>query len=169
MLRPGEDEYLTLLQNALVIPVGERKVVAAHEWVWAPDLGQLRYICPWSCLCSPLSQVLQAVDNERISKTLAFPEASFPCFKAALGQSDSVSSHFPLLLSWCLEGRLLFLQKQLPGSLFLSSTVDRGLQKDRMTWRPVWRFDSINWPHTYRPGKDFRCLWITSCTTKWKL
>lgn len=90
--------------------------------------------------------VLQTVDNAHICKTPAFPEACFSCFKASLGQSDSVSSHFPLLPDWCLEGRLLFLQKQLPGSLFLSSAVGRGLQKDSVTWRPAWRFDSRNWP-----------------------
>lgn len=90
--------------------------------------------------------VLQTVDNAHICKTPAFPEACFSCFKASLGQSDSVSSHFPLLPGWCLEGRLLFLQKQFPGSLFLSSAVDRGLQKDSVTWRPAWRFDSRNWP-----------------------
>lgn len=69
-------------------------------------------------------------------------------------------------LSCRLGRRLLLHQEPVSGRLSLIFTMDGKLQGS-LTLRTVWRFDSIHWPHAYRPGKDSKCFSITSCPTKW--
>lgn len=58
MLRPGEAEDLTLLHNALVIPVGERKVVAhmnrcEHQILASSGTSAHDLVCALLCHSTP--------------------------------------------------------------------------------------------------------------------
>lgn len=115
------------------------------------------------CHCTP-SYRSWTHQQKQTNKQNSLPRGVFfICFKASLGLCARISSL--LCLSCCLGGRLLFYQKQVSGRLSLISTMDAESQGS-LTLRTVWRFDSINWPHAYRPRKDSKYFWVTSCPTK---